>query len=520
MSTDKTPIEKLLPYQVPHTYQLYESLKGTNCVLDASDTGTGKTYTTIALCDLLKLKPFIICPKSVINNWINVAKIMKVDIVGIANYEKLKGCKYYTPDLEIATCPYLDKVTTKKKNEDYMFQLPENTIIVVDEAHRCKNHNTVNSKLLMSMRESGRKILLLSATITDKVECFKPFGVVFGLYDDPKKYKIWMRSKMKARKIEIDHLRIKSTRVISDDEIALKFIHNIIFPVRGSRMKIKELGDLFPKNQVIAECYYSDDHEKVNDMYNLINIALANLKDKEKRSTALGEIVRCRMHIEMFKLPIILDLVDDALTNDYSVAIFVNFKDSMNYLAHHLKDECSMIHGDQTLEERQTNIDNFQNNINKVIICIIQAGGVGISLHDLHGRPRMSIISPSWSGTDVVQALGRINRAGSKSPALQRIVYIAKSYEEVICKTLSAKLSVLSAINDDDLTGPKIETAKLKEVGELDTINTNIKNLNDIIKHDDKDIKVVKKDIAEKPKVIKKKKFVEIIDNDDSDDKI
>jgi superfamily II DNA/RNA helicase len=494
---NKAPIEKLLSYQIPHTYQICESLKKSNCVLDASDTGTGKTYTTIVICDLLKLKPFIICPKSVINNWITVAKNMNVDIIGIANYEKLKSCKYFTPNLEITSCPYLKKTGKIKGKEDYTFHLPENTIIIVDEAHRCKNYTTVNSKLLMSMRESGNKILLLSATITDKVECFKPFGVIFGLYDDPKKFKLWIRSKMKAKKLEIDNLRIKSNRVISDDEIALKFIHNTIFPIRGGRMKIKELGDLFPKNQVIAECYYSDDHDKVNEMYNLINIAIANLKNKEKRSSALGEIVRCRMRIEMFKLPIILDLIDDALINDYSVAIFINFKDSMNYLSHHLKEDCSVIHGDQTIDERQINIDKFQNNINKIIICIIQAGGIGISLHDLYGRPRMSIISPSWSGTDVVQALGRINRSGSKSHAIQRIVYIAKSYEEIICNTLSNKLSVLSAINDDDLTGPKIEISKLKEIGELDIINTNIK-----LDNHEKTLHV-----------IKKKKFIDLSDD-------
>jgi superfamily II DNA/RNA helicase len=476
----KTPIEMLLSYQVPHTYQLYECLKSTNCVLDASDTGTGKTYTTIVCCSLLNLKPFIICPKSVINTWVNVAKNIGVEILGLANYEKIKGCKYYTPDFELCDCPYLDKLEATKGKEDFYFQLPENTIIVVDEAHRCKNHKTVNSRLLMSMKESGRKILLLSATITDKLDCFRPFGVALGLYDDPKKFKIWLKSKLKSKKIEIEKLRIQSEKILTDEEISLKIIHNIIFPNKGSRMKIKELGDMFPKNQVIAECYSSDDHEKVNELYNLINKALDDLKDKEKRSSALGEIVRCRMRIEMFKLPIILDLVDDALTNGFSVVIFVNFKDSMTYLSHHLKEECSLVHGDQTLDERQLNIDDFQTNKNKIIICIIQAGGVGISLHDINGRPRMSIISPSWSGTDVVQALGRINRAGSKSAALQRIVYIAKSYEEIICQTLSAKLSVLSAINDDDLTGPKITTSKLKEIGELDKINTNIKNLDEI----------------------------------------
>ena len=59
---------------------------------------------------------------------------------------------------------------------------------------------------------------------------------------------------------------------------------------------------------------------------------------------------------------------------------------------------------------------------------MIQAGGVGVSLHDLHGgHPRMSIISPTWSGQDLKQVLGRIHRAGSKTPAIQKIVFVLQN---------------------------------------------------------------------------------------------
>lgn len=457
MSTES--VKKLLPYQVPHALQLYEALLTQNCVLDASDTGTGKTYVTVAVCNLLKLKPFIICPKSVINNWISVAKELNVSIMGLSNYEKLKGCKYYTENLEMSTCPFIDKITNGKKN-DYVFQLPSDTIVIFDEAHRCKNHQTSTSRLLLSAKDSGRKILLLSATITDKIDCFRPFGVAFDLYKDVKSYKIWLRRQIQMKKIEIGKLKQEN---MSDDEIVLKIIHNTIFPRRGSRMKITELGDLFPKNQIVAKCYYSDDHEQVDKLYRELNEALEDLSDKEKRSHALGQIIRCRMRIEMLKVPILIDLIEDALENEYSVAVFVNYKDTMNYIAHHLECDC-LIHGDQTMEERQNCIDDFQNNKSHVIICIMQAGGVGISLHDLNGRPRMSIISPSWSGTDLKQALGRINRAGAKSPAIQRICYIAKTYEEKICHIISEKLLTLSAINDGDMIGQAIPTEKLKAI--------------------------------------------------------
>lgn len=613
----KSPVEKLISYQIPHLYQLQEALQNSQCVLDGSDTGTGKTYVALALCYALKLKPFIVCPKSVISSWVDVADSLNVEILGLANYEKLKGGKYYTPNYEIVECPYMDKVVAgeeeikkkkpnskkpltkdmesqaeidtislqlklarekmstdyknrmeaklsdkvakhkkefgtvdtnntkfdntsgskvtsttlgkqKKEKKDYIFQFPHDTIIIVDEAHKCKNYKTGNSTMLLALKDSGRKMMMLSATITDKIDCFKPFGVVFGFYNDVKKYKMWLRSKLKPKKdfkkkiskYQLDsqgkgskHVKPTKEEVkTTDDEEILRIIHSNVYPGNGSRMKIKELGDLFPKNQVVAKCYYSDNHTKVNEIYNLINAALLDIKTKEKRSEALGEIIRCRMRLEMLKLPIILDLVDEGLENGNSIAIFVNFRDSMDYLQHHLKEDCSLIHGGQTLEERAFAIEQFQTNKTKIIIAIMQAGGVGISLHDLYGRPRMSIISPSWNGIDLQQCLGRIHRAGSKSPALQRIVYIAKSYEEEICKLLEEKLKVMSAINDGDLIGTKIDKEKLKEVGDLDKINHNVVNLerefSDVDEEDDKKIN----NAIKNSKKVKRKKYIVVDD--------
>ena len=53
---------KLLTYQVQHTENLVRIIKDNNACLDASDTGTGKTYCAIAACNILKLTPIIICP--------------------------------------------------------------------------------------------------------------------------------------------------------------------------------------------------------------------------------------------------------------------------------------------------------------------------------------------------------------------------------------------------------------------------------------------------------------------------
>jgi SNF2 family DNA or RNA helicase len=479
---DENIANKLLSFQVAHTLQLQECLQKEVCAIDASDTGTGKTYCTVALCKLLNLSPLIICPKSVINTWNEVCGIFGVKLFGIANYEMLKSGKYYTENLELTTCPYFDKIKVNEKT-DFIFQLPENVMIIFDEAHRCKNYKTSTSKILLSAHKTQNKIILLSATISDKIECFKPFGVVFGLYNKLSAYNGWMRKQLLMNKVMFDMIDKKKQAELkaqqpkeavtiedlrmTDDQKKLYVINKALFPKFGSRMKIKELGNLFPQNNIISRSYYLANHKEVDQLHEQINMAMDELKNKETRSEALGKIIRAKQRIELLKVPIFHDLAQEALDNGYSIAIFVNYRETMDHLCHLLETAC-VIHGGQTLDERAENIKEFQNNKSNKIIAITQAGGVGISLHDIHGgHPRMSIISPTWSGQDLIQCLGRIHRAGSKSPAIQKLVFCARTYEEQIGKIIQRKLLNLSGINDGDLIGPKIPNEKVDEFNKL-----------------------------------------------------
>ena len=88
--------DKLLPYQKDHVLSLSNSIKKHSRALDASDTGTGKTYTSIALCTKLKLRPFIICPKSVISSWINILTSFnyKKNEYDLKTYEQIVNHKF------------------------------------------------------------------------------------------------------------------------------------------------------------------------------------------------------------------------------------------------------------------------------------------------------------------------------------------------------------------------------------------------------------------------------------------
>ena len=83
---------------------------------------------------------------------------------------------------------------------------------------------------------------------------------------------------------------------------------------------------------------------------------------------------------------------------------------------------------------------------------MVQAGGTGLSLHDLNGKhPRVSLISPNFSAVDLKQVLGRVHRAGAKSTAVQKIVFANDTVEMRVCRAVRKKLNNLDLINDDEM---------------------------------------------------------------------
>ena len=102
-------MEKLLDYQKQHVESIINSLITYNRAVDASDTGTGKTFTSVSACKIIGWKPFIICPKSVITPWVEVLKIFKCDFYGITNYELMQNCSYYDSNGNKLKIPFLSR---------------------------------------------------------------------------------------------------------------------------------------------------------------------------------------------------------------------------------------------------------------------------------------------------------------------------------------------------------------------------------------------------------------------------
>lgn len=448
---------KLLPFQIDHVNNLVRIITNNNCVADMSDTGTGKTYTALASCSILKLRPIIISPKSVMSSWKRVSEIFKIKPYFIVNYETAKLCKYYDSSQNRVKCPYIIKnpnypdkkktiniIKTDDQISRYQWNdLDENTIFIFDEVHRASNLSTHNAQLLFAAKLTKKPIMILSATIADIPEKFKLFFWILNFID---------MSSVSSRELQyVYYINTVLKWLIRDNQPMLR-IHNMLYPNRASRMRIDALGDLFPETQITAEPYSMGKtrEEEIEKQYKIIANELDNLENKTKKDKGniLVKILRAHQKIEILKVPVFVELANDFIENGKSVVIFINFNQTLKLLKSLLYTNY-VIMGGQTQDERDNTINAFNENKTKIIICNILAGGVGINLHDLYGgHPRATIISPPWSSINLVQALGRVHRAGSKSKSIQRIIYISNTIEEKIAEKLRVKLKNLNTLND------------------------------------------------------------------------
>lgn len=454
----KSTEKLLLKYQPVHTRRLIYALDKYGSALDGSDTGTGKSFTALAAAIELKKSPFIICSKKAMHGWRKYCEMMGVYPLMIVNWEMLRTGRL----------PQFLSKEGKGKAMAFHWQVnPKNTLVIFDEVHRAKTRGTLNSKMLLAARRDNLSVLNLSATAGESPLNLGTLGYVLGLFNKPSDHIKWAFN-YGVRKGQWGGFTFDGKK-----ENTLKLHEAIYGTGRGSRMRISELGDLFPQNQIISEAYDMENSGAIQKVYEEMRYQLQELrlnmqedmhkakaKAKNEGSDSAPEVnrltvlLRARQKVELLKVPTFIEMAQEFLDEGKSVAVFVNFHETLKAVAEKLETDC-VVHGKQSAKESFRSMERFQSDKSRVIVLNIKAGGESISLHDLHGNfPRVSVISPTYSAIELVQALGRIHRAGAKSAALQRIVYAADTIEEEVCERVQAKVQNIRNLNDGDLAEP------------------------------------------------------------------
>lgn len=433
---------KLYDWQEPLRERITGIFQKGDFVLNCMPTGTGKTLVAVDTSIRLNLPFLVISPKATLINWQRVADSMgaKHLLKGVINPERIS----------LGRSPWYDGTT---------WHLDGVGLVVWDECHKgCSGIDSKATLAAARLKKMPIKKLFMSATAADSPLKMRALGYSLGLHDYSKAgfYRwagnngcFWNKNMpqpvfqfTKSKKDAAEHMsRIHAT-------ICDKMVH----------MKISEIPG-FPETLIESKLYdlEKEDLAAVREAYDAMDLRM-----KDNGTNILTELLHARERSEFAKASLMAELVEDLVEEGRSVVVFLNFRSSMKRLTDLLNDRYNPslltceIHGDQNAVVRQANIDAFQNNEKFVMLAMIQAGGVGISLHDVKNeRPRVTLITPGFNAAEMKQALGRVHRAGG-SPSTQQFVLCAGTLEERIHETMQRKFGSIEAINegltDADLT--------------------------------------------------------------------
>jgi len=435
----------LRPWQVSAVSKLCASINKWGAAIDGSDVGVGKTYNACATARELDMDILVVCPKAVMESWRRVIKNhfkMNHRLVGIINYELLRvGRK----DSNIAS--YVKRRDTRRN--EFVWKIPKSTLIIWDESQKLKGASTKNSETCLAALKQGYKMLFCSATNATNPLELKTVGMAIKLFENSKQYYNWLY----AHGVSKGRFGLQFNGNVE----VLKKLHQDIFVNRGVRLSRDTIPN-FPESQIIADCYNMEDDakNKINKIYTEMSDELNRLKKKIKENkentSQLTAILRARQKVELVKVPLFMEMIEEAIENGMSVVVFCNFTETIEALSDRLGTKCIVNGEAKYAKTRQQSIDDFQADKERVILVNIQAGGAGLNLHDLNGKyPRLSLISPSYSAVLMRQSTGRVWRDSAKSKSIQKIVFVSGTVEEQVCESVKHKLEHMDTLNDGDL---------------------------------------------------------------------
>lgn len=456
------------PIQKSAASVLTTGLKFRRAALDASETGVGKTIVACEVVREMGLPFGVICPKAVIPAWNKELAEAGLKPLFVINYDMFKrGYPPYlsrntkTVKVEKEVNGVKTRESVKVNAKTVTFTVPPGMLLVWDEVHNARGPWTINANMLVAAKDKGLHNLMLSATPFEGPQQMRSIGYALHLHTlfthtlqpGSKSWEAWMRE------CGCRPGHFKGTWLPPSKEDLAKLhdtLYNSAVPY-AVKLRTTDLPDYFRKNHVYPKSIDFGDDGQIAAYYSRAGIdpeVLAEYVETGDESKlpegSLTRLLRARQQAEYAKVETFVAMAGSLIEEGKRVAIFVNFDDSVDRIVRDLSTVCtvSVVRGGQTVDERQKNIDAFQDGRARVIVLNAAAGGTGVSLHDTVGdAPRVTLISPSFSLVIFKQVLGRAYRNGMQSDVTQVILLAADTVEEKVYWALKHKLDALETLH-------------------------------------------------------------------------
>ena len=408
----------------------------------ALSTGVGKTYMSLELMRRTNSSFGILAPKPTLYSWKKSAEVAGVAPKFLWNPEAVRtGNK--------------NQLVKKISNSNYdWIGLNEGDVVIIDEVHRYGSPDSQMAFMAACLAKKNIRVVALSATLSSS-----PLRLRFLLNHARQvpwnSFYAWCKSKGCARStiIQGSPWMPPPPRLCKQ---VMGEVHDMLFPAFGVKLDSKDIEG-FPRVQNIIDLVTPSEaaRKAINAGYAMLSDAI---RHPEKAQNQLVESLRARQQVEHAKVHIFKELIQDALEDGLSVFVAVNFTAPLFELAQAFSaDKPALVYGSdpngrqQTTEERDEAIRRFQANETKLIFGTIAAGSTGISLGDVTGdAPRIAFLSIPLSPVELHQAMGRIHRADSKTPSINRIILVeGVPIEHKIHRLLMNKMHAMSELQGD-----------------------------------------------------------------------
>ena len=426
----------------------------------ADEMGLGKTLQTVSFLGYLRYLekipgPFlVIAPKSTLNNWLREinrwtpeveAFILQGDKEERANLieTRLLYCNF---DVVIASYEIIIREKASFRKFDWQY-------IIIDEAHRIKNEESLLSQVLREFTSRNRLLLTGTPLQNNLHELWALLNFLLpDIFSDSQDFDNWFST---------------SATTEEDKESVVKQLHAVLQPFLLRRVKSDVEKSLLPKKELniyvgmssMQKMWYRKILEKDLDAVNVVN----GVKESKTRLlNIVMQLRKCCNHPYLFdgaepgppyttdehlvynsgKLKVLDQLLKNLKANGSRVLIF----SQMSRLLDILEDYCFFrgyeycrIDGSTDHEERIKAIDEYNapDSTKFIFLLTTRAGGLGINLTS---ADVVILYDSDWNPQADLQAMDRAHRIGQKKQVKVFRLVTDNSVEEKILERATQKL--------------------------------------------------------------------------------
>ncbi len=455
VNAPKTFKAELRPYQL-------EGLSWLNFVREfglggilADDMGLGKTVQTLAHISYEKSvkrlkKPFlVVCPTSVLPNWMNEIEKLTPSLNALALWGKdrsLEFDKIPKSDIVITTYPLISRDSLTLASQDWK-------AVVLDEAQMIKNPSTQAAQALLKLKSDYRVCLTGTPVENHLGELWSQFNFLLpGFLGDSTSFSKTFRQPIERYK----------------DRAAQKKLAQRIKPFLLRRTKENVAKDLPEKTSIIKmvelEGAQRDLYETVRlAMFGKVKDALSSKGLAKSQIIILDALLKLRQVCcdprligipaakkvsSSVKLDLLMNMLDELLAEDRKILLFSQFTSMLDLIIPELerrKTSFVQIRGDT--KDRLTPVKQFQDGRVPLFLLSLKAGGLGLNLT---AADTVIHYDPWWNPAVENQATDRAHRIGQTKSVFVFKLIAAGTIEERMLELQEKKSAIAKGLYGDE----------------------------------------------------------------------